>query len=54
MVPLAGRVGGAARRAGPGRKVLTLVASIILAGGTHIDHADRLRAGRPSGCCRSG
>src|SRR5437763_10601962 len=33
--------GGGAR---PGRKVLTLVAS-ILAGGTHIDHADRLRAG---------
>jgi Transposase DDE domain group 1 len=40
MVRLAGRVGGAR----PGRKVLTLVAS-ILAGGTHIDHADRLRAG---------
>jgi hypothetical protein len=37
---LAGRVGGAR----PGRKVLTLVAS-ILAGGSHIDHADRLRAG---------
>jgi hypothetical protein len=40
LVRLRGRVGGAA----PGRKVLTLVAS-ILAGGTHIDHADRLRAG---------
>ena len=39
-VRLEGRVGGAH----PGRKVLTLVAS-ILAGGTHIDHADRLRAG---------
>ena len=39
-VRLAGRVGGAR----PGRKVLTLVTS-ILAGGTHIDHADRLRAG---------
>ena len=39
-VRLVGRVGGAH----PGRKVLTLVAS-ILAGGTHIDHADRLRAG---------
>jgi hypothetical protein len=39
-VRLFGRVGGAL----PGRKVLTLVAS-ILAGGTHIDHADRLRAG---------
>ena len=39
-VRLVGRVGGAM----PGRKVLTLVAS-ILAGGSHIDHADRLRAG---------
>lgn len=37
---LVGRVGGAR----PGRKVLTLVAT-ILAGGSHIDHADRLRAG---------
>jgi hypothetical protein len=40
MVRLVGRVGGAR----PGRKVLTLIVS-ILAGGTHIDHADRLRAG---------
>jgi Transposase DDE domain group 1 len=40
MVRLVDRVGGA----NPGRKVLTLVAS-ILAGGSHIDHADRLRAG---------
>ena len=39
-VRLAGRVGGAH----PGRKVLTLVAT-ILAGGSHIDHANRLRAG---------
>ena len=39
-VRLEGRVGGAH----PGRKVLTLVASILV-GGTHIDHADRLRAG---------
>lgn len=39
-VRLVGRVGGAL----PGRKVLTLVTA-ILAGGTHIDHADRLRAG---------
>ena len=39
-VRLVDRVGGAR----PGRKVLTLVAS-ILAGGSHIDHADRLRAG---------
>ena len=40
MVRLVGRVGGAL----PGRKVLTLVAT-ILAGGSHIDHADMLRAG---------
>jgi hypothetical protein len=40
MVRLAGRVGGAR----PGRKVLTLVHA-ILAGGSHIDHADVLRAG---------
>jgi hypothetical protein len=39
-VRLIGRVGGAR----PGRKILTLVAT-ILAGGTHIDHADMLRAG---------
>jgi hypothetical protein len=39
-VKLSGRVGGAR----PGRKVLTLVHS-ILAGGSHIDHADVLRAG---------
>ena len=39
-VRLVDRVGGSR----PGRKVLTLVAS-ILAGGSHIDHADRLRAG---------
>jgi len=39
-VHLGGRVGGSR----PGRKVLTLVAA-ILAGGSHIDHADRLRAG---------
>jgi hypothetical protein len=39
-VRLVGRVGGA----GPGRKVLTLVAA-ILAGGSHIDHANKLRAG---------
>lgn len=40
MVRLGDRPGGAR----PGRKVLTLVAS-MLAGGSHIDHADRLRAG---------
>jgi hypothetical protein len=40
MVCLRGRIGGAL----PGRKVLTPVAA-ILAGATHIDHADRLRAG---------
>jgi hypothetical protein len=39
-VRLVDRVGGAR----PGRKVLTLVASILV-GGSHIDHADRLRAG---------
>ena len=39
-VRLVGRVGGAL----PGRKVLTLVAA-IMAGGSHIDHVDRLRAG---------
>ena len=39
-VKLGGRTGGAC----PGRKVLTLTHSMI-AGGTHIDHADMLRAG---------
>jgi len=39
-VRLDGRVGGAV----PGRKVLTLV-NTMLAGGSHIDHADMLRAG---------
>jgi hypothetical protein len=39
-VRLVGRVGGAL----PGRKMLTLVAA-ILAGGSHIDHANKLRAG---------
>lgn len=39
-VRLLGRVGGA----GPGRKILTLVAAILV-GASHIDHADRLRAG---------
>jgi hypothetical protein len=37
---LSGRVGGAA----PGRKVPTLVHALV-AGGSHIDHADVLRAG---------
>jgi len=40
VVHLDGRVGGAA----PGRKVLTLVHAMI-AGASHIDHADILRAG---------
>ena len=40
MVRLVGRVGGAM----PGRKVATLVVA-ILAGATHIDHVDVLRAG---------
>lgn len=39
-VRLGGRVGGA----NPGRKTLTLVASMLV-GGSHIDHVDRLRAG---------
>jgi len=39
-VRILSRIGGAR----PGRKVLTLIAS-ILAGGSHIDHAERLRAG---------
>ena len=39
-VRLGGRVGGAR----PGRKVLTLVHAIV-AGGSHIDHADVLRSG---------
>src|ERR1019366_6240129 len=40
MVDLTGRVGGAL----PGRKVLTLVHAMV-AGGSHIEHADVLRAG---------
>jgi hypothetical protein len=43
-VKLAGRVGGAH----PGRKVLTL-AHAMIAGGTHIDHADMLRTGSTAG-----
>ncbi|HET6950773.1 MAG TPA: IS1380 family transposase [Acidimicrobiales bacterium] len=39
-VRLVGRVGGSR----PGRKVLTLVSAIV-AGGSHIDHADVLRSG---------
>ena len=39
-VRLVGRTGGFL----PGRKVLTLIAAILV-GGSHIDHADRLRAG---------
>ena len=38
------RLGGRPSGARPGRKVLTLV-SAMLVGATHIDHADRLRAG---------
>lgn len=40
MVRLVGRVGGAR----PGRKVLTLVLAMV-AGASHIDHADVLRTG---------
>ena len=43
-VRLVGRVGGAR----PGRKVLTLVHAMI-AGASHIDHADMLRAGSTAG-----
>lgn len=39
-VRLVGRIGGAH----PGRKILTLVHTLV-AGGSHIDHADMLRAG---------
>ena len=39
-VNLSGRVGGAL----PGRKMLTLVHALV-AGGSHIDHADVLRSG---------
>jgi hypothetical protein len=41
LIDLSGRVGGAR----PGRKILTLVHAIV-AGGSHIDHADILRSGR--------
>ena len=44
MVRLVGRVGGAR----PGRKVLTLVHAMV-AGASHIDHADVLRAGNTAG-----
>ena len=43
-IRLDGRAGGAR----PGRKVLSLAAS-MLSGGSHIDHADRLRAGSTQG-----
>ena len=39
-VRMGGRVGGSR----PGRKILSLVVSMLL-GGSHIDHADRLRSG---------
>ena len=39
-VRMGGRVGGSR----PGPKILSLVVSMLL-GGSHIDHADRLRAG---------
>jgi len=44
VVRLGGRVGGAL----PGRKVLTLVHAMV-AGGSHIDHADVLRSGNTAG-----
>jgi hypothetical protein len=48
-VKLDGRTGGAR----PGRKVLTLTHAMI-AGGTHIDHADMLRAGSTGPCSAIG
>jgi hypothetical protein len=48
-VRMVGRVGGARS----GREVLTL-AHAMIAGGSHIDHADMLRAGATQGCCRIG
>ena len=48
-VHLAGRVGGAS----PGRKVLTLVHAMV-AGASHIDHADVLRSGATSSVLRTG
>ena len=48
-VQLTGREGGAR----PGRKVLTLVHAMV-AGASHIDHADMLRSGARRRCCPSG
>ena len=44
MLGVGERVGGA----NPGRKVLSLVAAMLV-GGSHIDHVDRLRAGATAG-----
>ena len=44
LVDRAVRLGGREGGANPGRKVLTLVASMLV-GASHIDHVDRLRAG---------
>ena len=49
MVRLVERVGGAL----PGRKVLTLIASILV-GGSHIDHATGSEPAPRRRCCRSG
>lgn len=38
------RMGGRVGESRPGRKILSLVVSMLL-GGSHIDHADRLRSG---------
>ena len=49
-IRLSGRTGGFQ----PGRKILTLVHAMV-AGATHIDHADMLRAGSTaSRACRTG
>ncbi len=48
-IRLSGRTGGFQ----PGRKILTLVHAMV-AGATHINHADMLRAGSTGRCCPTG
>ncbi len=48
VVDAAVRLGRRVGAAAPGRKVLTLVAAMLV-GATHIDHVDRLRAGATAG-----
>ena len=47
------RMGGGVGGARPGRKVLTVVAAMLV-GGSHIDHVDRLRPSPRVGCCPLG